>query len=246
MKTYKTLSVLAAAAALVAGVVLIPLSAAPAPKTRPASLTIFGGDAGARVLDDAGQRINAVYADFSLAPPASNEVCVHGYVESPGNVHMRLNRRLLWNDAYENIKWCHERPLDAPGQYVDRTYTLLISDQTACEAELQLSYGLDTHDASLQHCDVRPEPYSAPAGYHQPHVRGATVFKGKATRSPISFGFSVAGRSYQVNTVGDVPFTLNSANSKELTWSGDAVLGEVGGSATYTFPLPFKLRFERF
>ncbi len=193
-----------------------------------------------------GDGVFPTYTDYQLYGTSQPKTyCVLGSVDTSGMAFFGLDR----GQGFATDQWCNLQ-LDnppPPDDWAPRRFTLLIGDATACNV-LGLPFDLVHLWCTL----VSPvPPIDATL---QPHVRADTVFKTKATKTPVIFDFTPAtpsgGIAYRVVTEQDAPIVASesTADSKKVRYLGKAHLkytGVNGATIGGSFDLPFTMTFKR-
>ena len=155
---------------------------------------------------------------------AGGDPCVAGDANSTGLAFVTLNRRLADDSRCSDT-------------FASRQYELTIHDPEACHA-LGFSFELTCTFAT----DITSPPI----------VRGETAFKNKATRTHVTFYFSINDNIYRITTNAEAPM-VSMTNSRTVQNTGSVTLAkyELVSNAGYvvvpgaSFSLPFEITFER-
>jgi hypothetical protein len=155
---------------------------------------------------------------------AGESSCVAGDANSTGLAFVTLNRRLADDSRCSDT-------------FASRQYELTIEDTEACHA---LGFSFQPT------CSFATEIVSPPI------VRGETAFKSKATKTHVTFYFSINDNIYRITTNAEVPM-VSLTNSRTVQNTGSVTLAkhELVPNAGYvvvpgaSFSLPFQIQFER-
>ena len=242
----------AVALALTASVVATLVSAAGAATTL-VSFTIddsYPNATGPGVFSDAATTGTTVYADYRIGPLPLNW-CVDAEPFSPGNLFVRLNRKL---DGEAGVLRCSENPDDFGNPGVPRNFTLKIANDDVCGRLADPTAGLPLVDGSGG--PWVPGSSSLPCllpRNDNPRIRLGTLYKPRAKTTNIDFLTVMfdAPVSYEIRSDSEatiVPDAFDPAR-KRVTYSGTFHLvrfepGVKTRTVGQAFTMPVKMDFK--
>ena len=195
-----------------------------APPISLATLAITDSFTDAKVRSDGA----GAYVDYRLQPG-----CVEAAPDSRGFLHAVLNRKI---DAAGTR--CN--PLGS-----DRQYRVLVTNAAIACQRLAAAYGslgvtvLTDTSCELVYTD-------------NPRIRIEEVFRKGATSTPFALltemyldnGHALNGRSYEIQTLANVPVAAPHPDRRVLTYTGQAILSEFGNGRPRAVGEAFDLDFQ--
>jgi hypothetical protein len=226
-----------------AGLLAIASASAPSAATTLVSFIIDdtypGGGAG--VYSDAAVSGTGHYADYRIDPDPPLNWCVDAEPYAPGNLFVRLNRKL---DGDAGVLRCTENPRDGSTELgTQRNFVLRIANAEACGILSDPDAGLPlTTDANgictLAHND-------------NPRIRLGTLYKAKARTTTIDFLTVMAAKpnSYEIRSESAAAIASNGA-FKTVIYDGMFRLvkfapGQKARTVGPAFAMPLKIAFEQ-
>lgn len=247
---------------LAVGLLVAGALSAPTAQTRVVRFTIddthkSGGGAG--VFGDSAdpQSVLTSYADFRINQQDAANWCVDAEPFSPGNLFVRLNRKL---DGEAGVLRCSENLNPNTGLLgVPRNFVLRIADDAACDILADPSAGLPVNTYEATPTDpptawvVDPTADNGTcviARNDNPRIRLDTLYKSKARTTGVDFLLVMFGypNSYEIRSVSTATISPNTSTHKGVAYTGTFQLvkfepGKKTANVGQPFAMPVRMDF---
>jgi hypothetical protein len=208
------------------------------------------GAGGAGVFSDAATTGTDTYSDFRIDPNPYLNWCVDAEALSPGNLFVRLNRKL---DGDAGSLRCSENPRPDDALGVPRQFVLRIANDAACDILADPLAGLPLTDAfgnpwntsgSLTPCVLLQND--------NPRIRLGTLYKARARTTNVDFLTVMFNypNSYEIRSDADATIVQNSLDPtrRSVEYNGTFRLvkftpGTKAKTVGPSFMMPVKIEF---
>ena len=205
---------------------------------------------GVGVFSDAGTTGTNHYSDYRIDPYPYLNWCVDAQPSPPGNLFVRLNRKL---DGEAGTLRCSENPRPDGLAGVPRNYVARIAVDAVCDMLADPRAGLPLSDAAGAAWDTSASstPCVLPRS-DNPRIRLPTLYKAKARTTPVDFLTSMFNypNSYEIQSDGEASISQNPMvpGLKTVSYSGTFRLvkfepGVRARAVGPSFAMPVRMEF---
>lgn len=237
---------------LTAGLLAVVYASVPSAATTLVSFTIDDSypGVGAGVFSDAAVSGTGDYADYRIDPDPPLNWCVEAEPYAPGNLFVRLNRKL---DGDAGVLRCTENPRDGSTDLgTQRNFVLRIDNDEACDILSDPSAELPLTDAGGTPWDAATSAGLCVLAHNDnPRIRLGTLYKAKARTTPVDFLTVMfeAVNSYEIRSESAASITT-SGTLKTVTYTGGFRLVKFGGGEKArtvgpAFSMPLRIFFQQ-
>lgn len=209
----------------------------------------YPGQSGPGVFSDAGETGASSYHDYRVDPQEYLNWCVDGEPAPPGNLFVRLNRKL---DGAAGVLRCTENPRPDGELGTQRNFVLRIADREACGIASDPAAGLPVVDANgAPWAPGAPLPCTIQRN-DNPRIRLGALYKSRAKVTNVDFLLVMFGypNSYEIRSDIDAPIKINplSPNLRTITYDGTFRLvkfepGQKARAVGRSFTMPLRMEF---
>lgn len=236
-----------------AGLLAIVAGTAPSAATTLVSFSIddtFFAGGGAGVFSDAADSGTNHYADYRIDPASPLNWCVDAEPYSPGNLFVRLNRKL---DGDAGVLRCTENPgPDGQTPGTQRNVVLRIAAKEACDILSDPLAGLPLTDAAGTAWDPASSTGVCTLAHNDnPRIRVGTLYKAKARTTTIDFLTVMFDQpnSYEIRSESAAAIATSGA-VRTVSYSGGFRLvkfspGQKARTVGPVFAMPLRIEFEQ-